>query len=221
MRGSPPRARGKEPPPSILPAHTGITPACAGKSVKRNNNTRIVVDHPRVRGEKFFLPLDVLFGHGSPPRARGKDISCSRLLQTHGITPACAGKSLVTVMASLSVRDHPRVRGEKQYPSIVDGDNTGSPPRARGKEQCGQCWHRYDGITPACAGKSLRISCYGIPARDHPRVRGEKSSQILVFGFELGSPPRARGKGRCYVGRRDCAGITPACAGKSQPERAN
>ena len=71
-------------------------------------------------------------------------------------------------------------------------------------------------ITPACAGKrgsgSLPRSC----RRDHPRVCGEKISQTrrnLPLG---GSPPRVRGKVRCIPKQRNTAGITPACAGKSQ-----
>ena len=51
-----------------------------------------------------------------------------------------------------------------------------------------------NGITPACAGKSL----YALPTtwagRDHPRVCGEK--RLAAFNDESGegSPPRVRGK---------------------------
>ena len=86
----------------------------------------------------------------------------------------------------------------------------------RGKETTLVISDTPSGITPAYAGKrgsgSLPRSC----RRDHPRVCGEKISQTrrnLPLG---GSPPRVRGKVRCIPKQRNTAGITPACAGKSQ-----
>ena len=52
-----------------------------------------------------------------------------------GITPACAGKSLLTFPRASAPEDHPRVCGEKRYDW---GDVlliSGSPPRVRGKVQ--------------------------------------------------------------------------------------
>ena len=50
-------------------------------------------DHPRVCGEKPPFCLILVYLIGSPPRVRGKVISCGFLLRCFGITPACAGKS--------------------------------------------------------------------------------------------------------------------------------
>ena len=50
--GSPPRVRGKVEWRYFLAAHTGITPACAGKSKIRVRANRGRGDHPRVCGEK-------------------------------------------------------------------------------------------------------------------------------------------------------------------------
>ena len=71
-------------------------------------------------------------------------------------------------------------------------------------------------ITPACAGKSVAITCRAWYPRDHPRVCGEKPPKGCGLNLILGSPPRVRGKVR--HARIDCArlGITPACAGKSR-----
>ena len=55
----------------------------------------------------------------------------------------------------------------------------------------------------------------GLPAGDHPRLRGEKP-RCLGAGFRrAGSPPLTRGKGRLVRYLRIRCGITPAYAGKS------
>ena len=50
--GSPPRMRGKGPDPAGCSTHTGITPACAGKSTAVLPQPAEGRDHPRVCGEK-------------------------------------------------------------------------------------------------------------------------------------------------------------------------
>ena len=70
------------------------------------------------------------------------------------------------------------------------------------------------GITPAHAGKSLRLPNNHVRIRDHPRACGEKVVTTLKSARTKGSPPRMRGKVRVekldYFG----PGITPAHAGK-------
>ena len=95
----------------------------------------------------------------------------------HGITPACAGKTLHELERAMSydgARDHPRVCGEndlkqllkmqKQDHPRVCGENfrlpefslpvLGSPPRVRGKQTPIASATSFWGITPACAGKT-------------------------------------------------------------------
>ena len=52
----------------------------------------------------------------------------------------------------------------------------------------------FSGITPAHAGKSVRVR--GLPAgrEDHPRTCGEKRSRASSGKVNLGSPPHMRGK---------------------------
>ena len=92
----------------------GITPAYAGKS--KNTCTSVVFDqdHPRVCGEK--VPAIRRFAQimGSPPRMRGKGQLNHLNLHTPGITPACAGKSVIRISDGCLRRDHPRVCGEKR-----------------------------------------------------------------------------------------------------------
>ena len=91
--GSPPRMRGKGRVASHQAAHTGITPAYAGKRVSRSPAKTGAWNHPRVCGEKAFGCRRCTFPQGSPPRMRGKGSRMTRATSMVGITPACAGKS--------------------------------------------------------------------------------------------------------------------------------
>ena len=131
--GSPPRVRGKGSGGAKVEAHTGITPACAGKRRHQPFFRLAYRDHPRVCGEKIQVKLKDYNVKGSPPRVRGKDYYILYFRGRCGITPACAGKSHVGFAAHSLRRDHPRVCGEKS--SIVPPYSltSGSPPRVRGK----------------------------------------------------------------------------------------
>ena len=50
------------------------------------------------------------------------------------------------------------------------------------------------GITPAYAGKSLRIALHAAHRTDHPRLCGEKIQLIASSSKKSGSPPPMRGK---------------------------
>ena len=176
--GSPPRMRGKGPqhlPPAL---QNGITPAYAGKSFGSFCFLSFRQDHPRVCGEKqaaVALPQPVL---GSPPRMRGKVVLSSENPLCRGITPAYAGKSRSSARPHHSHRDHTRACGEKtEYRALVTA-HQGSPPRMRGKVFIGQVCIAPKGITPACAGKSLRPDNNPSTSWDHPRVCGEKTKKI-------------------------------------------
>src|SRR5690606_22856873 len=71
-------------------------------------------------------------------------------------------------------------------------------------------------ITPACAGNTPTKAGWLIPARDHPRVRGEHRPGRLADLSAFGSPPRARGtRGLLQLGG-DPFRVTPACAGNTR-----
>ena len=93
--GSPPRVRGKVALPAKPPELFGITPACAGKSITPSGATNRNEDHPRVCGEKYQPESMILSFAGSPLRVRGKDDHRLQRVIRDGITPACAGKSLL------------------------------------------------------------------------------------------------------------------------------
>ena len=107
--------------------------------------------------------------------------------------------------------------GEKCCSKLRTVLRAGSPPRVRGKDASTGLADIVVGITPACAGKSRASTSSSRTAGDHPRVCGEKILEARHSPIRTGSPPRVRGKaGRCRCDRRG-NGITPACAGKSQP----
>ena len=111
--GSPPRVRGKGVGGEMAQIGEGITPACAGKSCIHRYAAAGPEDHPRVCGEKSASPSYLSGGRGSPPRVRGKGVLDMWKEMSAGITPACAGKSIM----------HGKTAG----------NGAGSPPRVRGK----------------------------------------------------------------------------------------
>ena len=70
-----------------------ITPAYAGKSVRRQLIGRDWEDHPRICGEKRRLTQCASFAEGSPPHMRGKGSKLAPAPLRKRITPAYAGKS--------------------------------------------------------------------------------------------------------------------------------
>ena len=165
-------------------------------------------------GEKILEPSMGVGNFGSPPRGRGKaDVLFSQFFARR-ITPAWAGKSPKRDTAVAVNGDHPRVGGEKHLSGTTDNRPQGSPPHGRGKVHTGDKAACLDRITPAWAGKSSRAPWAIFPARDHPRVGGEKFTAYAKIWNEWGSPPRGRGKGDFHIVTHTKVGITPAWAGK-------
>ena len=93
LRGTSPRARGKQPEGVIEAYASRNIPACAGKTMWLYTTIMRHREHPRVRGENA---CDVLLGGcdpGTSPRARGKlALVCPHSCHRRNI-PACAGKT--------------------------------------------------------------------------------------------------------------------------------
>ena len=87
---------------------------------------------------------------------RGKDEFHMKNDDKLRITPAYAGKSYTPPLTRSTLKDHPRLCGEKQV-EMVDADTLkGSPPPMRGKVAVKCALSQVDGITPAYAGKSAQ-----------------------------------------------------------------
>ena len=114
-------------------------------------------------------------------------------------------------------RKYPRVRGEEGVHGFGSTGEAEIPPRARGREDCGDERHdesgntpacagkrrppaltdgKQSGNTPACAGKSARRGKIRALHRKYPRVRGEESFGVNCARSEPEIPPRARGRER-------------------------
>ena len=92
----------------------------------------------------------------------------------------------------------------------------GSPQHVRGKLLIPVSCARFVRITPACAGKTSVSWIRKITRRDHPRMCGENARVVSPVMASVGSPPHVRGKPwNGYLGGTE-AGITPACAGKTE-----
>ena len=192
--GSPPRMRGKGEVSSRHAQQHGITPAYAGKSIKKTKAFIEYGDHPRVCGEKYTTFRNQLKTAGSPPRMRGKVAEIFLGNSGGGITPAYAGKRRERMVHDGHGGDHPRVCGEKSFKTSISCGYRGSPPRMRGKVMRVCMATGLRGITPAYAGKSTGRGRTALFAGDHPRVCGEKSQSTSASRRALGSPPRMRGK---------------------------
>ena len=138
--------------------HMGITSACAGKSFFASSISSSIEDHPRMCWEKIKGAFSYVSEWGSPPHVRGKVLTQTITNTIFRITPACAGKSLIVHPFCSSIKDHPRMCGEKLITGQTGGYIIGSPPHVRGKE-LHRLYHlpAYR-ITPACAGKSLLVN---------------------------------------------------------------
>ena len=166
-------------------------------------------------GEKSGFCQRSILHLGSPPRMRGKAIVIQRVDRLGGITPACAGKRTPLLTPRSVTWDHPRVCGEKPESGRWGEQDAGSPPRMRGKAPRFLIAKGLFRITPAYAGKSVKVNEPDCLPRDHPRVCGEKTSSNVPERKNPGSPPRVRGKGYTGSAARPAGRITPACAGKS------
>ena len=213
--GSPPRGRGKVTDKRLIDAMEGITPAWAGKSPTYSGCVLLARDHPRVGGEKGVRKSAGFAAYGSPPHGRGKAVFGFTVLRYARITPAWAGKSLLTIPKLTTARDHPRMGGEKRLRRQCARRSKGSPPRGRGKVHHRRGAGCSRGITPAWAGKSPHTSEGSVRCGDHPRVGGEKHKEESSVMELQGSPPRGRGKVAYLSVSIFSARITPAWAGKS------
>ena len=104
-------------------------------------------------GEKKSVSAVVPSIWGSPPRVRGEVHHSKTSTRKDRITPACAGRSFLSLVFQLLMKDHPRVCGEKLVRRHLIVECVGSPPRVRGEVNQVPEGTRRHRITPACAGR--------------------------------------------------------------------
>ena len=152
--GSPPPMRGKAYRQKIRHHVLRITPAYAGKSIRRTTMRVLLRDHPRLCGEKRSSHSFKKLSMGSPPPMRGKVTRFTTQSHNARITPAYAGKSVSFCTTRYGLQDHPRLCGEKGIWNKFADTAAGSPPPMRGKGSVMRVHSFNQRITPAYAGKS-------------------------------------------------------------------
>ena len=173
--------------------------------------------HPRVGGENRKSSERRPNRWGSSPRGRGKPRREHGCVDSDGLIPAWAGKTVFPARSAASHRAHPRVGGENLLLVLPSGAVQGSSPRGRGKRRGQKAPNVHHGLIPAWAGKTRAAPMWSCSARAHPRVGGENSTGEYFGATSLGSSPRGRGKPPRLRLRDSPRGLIPAWAGKTGP----
>ena len=152
---------------------------------------------------------------GSSPHVRGALRPSATIGLGCGIIPACAGSTLFCHRFFGRFRDHPRMCGEHLPESAICGHSRGSSPHVRGAQNLLPIMQDLDGIIPACAGSTLKVSGRLRFAWDYPRMCGEHIVANRNCGSVQGSSPHVRGARAGRARPAGPSGIIPACAGST------
>ena len=218
MVGSSPLTRGKRSYTHGYLLVSGLIPAHAGKTRRRNWDTCRSRAHPRSRGENWGtqpMPTDP---PGSSPLTRGKPGSFRRRRGLARLIPAHAGKTGRGCRRGRASRAHPRSRGENCAGVNSLMLSPGSSPLTRGKPDRRASWKSDPWLIPAHAGKTVGALPGVRRGRAHPRSRGENPPVRSRSTSRQGSSPLTRGK-RCVAPlTAQSARLIPAHAGKTNLE---
>ena len=132
-RGSSPLTRGKLTYAALKPTGLRLIPAHAGKTARSYWITSSREAHPRSRGENVLTKHPDLVYAGSSPLTRGKRLCIKRDVYLPRLIPAHAGKTRRAHSSGVSVRAHPRSRGENLDSANPHFRTRGSSPLTRGK----------------------------------------------------------------------------------------
>ena len=193
--GSSPHARGTHSASVAGPVPKRFIPACAGNAHQRSWIGRSSTVHPRMRGERVVNPLFPESDIGSSPHARGTRRAARRPVAAGRFIPACAGNAGACAWWRPPQPVHPRMRGERSQKELVNVEQVGSSPHARGTRHRAQRRNFQRRFIPACAGNA--------------------TGSVPRFRTATGSSPHARGtrsaNHECGIERR----FIPACAGNA------
>ena len=171
-------------------------PACAGNAASLQLRPGQFSVHPRMRGERWQARSWMTPSSGSSPHARGT----RRHHREHEVSvrfiPACAGNACPGRFPRLARSVHPRMRGEREYPT--------ARPR-----------HSVRFI-PACAGNAHPCTGRADVLAVHPRMRGERWRATLTACPNTGSSPHARGTLWHLASLEPDKRFIPACAGNAR-----
>ena len=172
-------------------------PAYAGNATSGTRTARATTVHPRMRGER--TPRHPCDTHG------------------HRFIPACAGNAAHHWPWPSFLPVHPRMRGERQLLPTVKPSATGSSPHARGTLVHIDLVGLQRRFIPACAGNATHGVCRNEAMPVHPRMRGERFTEMGCFTPRSGSSPHARGTPMLTWVAALLLRFIPACAGNALP----
>ncbi len=214
VRGSPPRAWGKQVGPVPLVHERRFTPTRVGKTMELVVRSQRPTVHPHARGENSTPRPNRKLTPGSPPRAWGKRLHWDGEEANRRFTPTRVGKTWLGRPPFVRAPVHPHARGENGLEDAAAGQHAGSPPRAWGKHPYLSAPSDLNRFTPTRVGKTFLGA--GPPGRPrftptrvgktqdtrgsrlrmpvHPHARGENVRRRRGRRCMFGSPPRAWGK---------------------------
>ncbi len=99
---------------------------------------------------------------GSSPHVRGALNVWQIWARMGRIIPACAGSTHSKECKHAIDEDHPRMCGEHARLARAISSAVGSSPHVRGAPPIRKRYTRAGRIIPACAGSTLKRSCYSL-----------------------------------------------------------
>ena len=170
-----------------------------------------------MRRERARTPGACSWRSGSSPHARGTLPRLAPTLQHLRFIPACAGNASCDSPRSCRNTVHPRMRGERHPCSIRVRPLAGSSPHARGTLVHIDLVGLQRRFIPACAGNATHGVCRNEAMPVHPRMRGERFTEMGCFTPRSGSSPHARGTPMLTWVAALLLRFIPACAGNALP----
>ena len=163
---------------------------------------------------EHMLPLEpLLHGEGSSPACGEHTEDVKEAITEHGSSPYRRGGSRVREFERRELRIIPAIREEHALLRGYANRITRSSPRMRGARRHDVVQARQRGIIPAYAGSTPPWRRSVSSRADHPRVRGEHSSDRPDEPAPRGSSPRTWGAPIGFPHGRADHRIIPAYAG--------
>ena len=121
------------------------------------------------------------------------------------------------LLAASCVAVHPHGRGDNVIAWVIAAGVIGSPPRAWGQSQTGNCSLEPVRFTPTGVGTMVAHSRTRLASSVHPHRRGDNAACGRKILCSNGSPPRAWGQLRTRRPKHEHARFTPTGVGTIAP----
>ena len=214
-RGSSPRVWGQELAKMEEQDRLRIIPTRVGTRLYEKKTQGGAEDHPHACGDKHQPSFSKRASLGSSPRVWGQAVDGTDMSFANRIIPTRVGTSLISLLVTTNLWDHPHACGDKLMSLLSRGNITGSSPRVWGQASSVNIFPFALGIIPTRVGTSAachfqnlkswiiptRVGTRSLPhhllyvLRDHPHACGDKPSAVRQARQAMGSSPRVWGQG--------------------------